>query len=86
MTLSIALAQLNPTVGDLAGNAALIREARDTAARQGADILVCPELCLAGYPPEDLVLRPAFVDAAADTLRQLQREFWQRYAPKRKAR
>ena len=74
MTLSIALAQLNPVVGDVAGNTRLVREARDTAAAQGADLVVYSELVLVGYPPEDLVLRPALVQAAADALRALERE------------
>ncbi|HYC66188.1 MAG TPA: NAD+ synthase, partial [Reyranellaceae bacterium] len=58
--LRVALAQLNPTVGDVEGNLAKVRAARETAARQGADIVVCAELVLAGYFPEDLVLKPAF--------------------------
>ena len=74
MALSIALAQLNPTVGDLPGNAALIRRARDTAAAGGADLVVFSELVLVGYPPEDLVLRPSLVEAAASVLHQLERE------------
>jgi len=73
--LRIAVAQLNPTVGDVAGNLAKAREARADAARQGADIVLFTELFLAGYPPEDLVLKPAFLkicekaaqDFAADT-------------------
>jgi NAD+ synthase len=69
--LTIALAQLNPTVGDIAGNAALVRKARDEAAAAGADLVVFSELVLVGYPPEDLVLRPAFVQAAADVLHAL---------------
>ncbi len=59
----IALAQLNPTVGDVGGNLALVRKARAQAAAAGADLVFFPELFLAGYPPEDLVLRPAFLDA-----------------------
>ena len=74
MTLSIAFAQANPTVGDLAGNAALVRRMRDEAAARGADLVVFPELVLTGYPPEDLVLRPAFLAAVADVLAQLERE------------
>ena len=74
VSLTIAIAQINPTVGDLAGNAALIRRARDGAAALGADIVVCPELAIVGYPPEDLVLRPALVTAAATVLRGLERE------------
>ncbi|WP_028739630.1 NAD+ synthase [Rhizobium mongolense] len=74
-TLQIAVAQLNPTVGDVAGNLAKAREARADAARQGADLLLLTELFISGYPPEDLVLKPAFLraclkaveDLAADT-------------------
>ena len=62
-TLSIALAQLNPTVGDIAGNIAALRRARAAAAKEGAELLVGTELVVAGYPPEDLVLKPAFQDA-----------------------
>ncbi|MBX3502651.1 MAG: NAD+ synthase [Alphaproteobacteria bacterium] len=58
--LSIAIAQLNPIVGDVAGNTAKVRAARAEAARQGADIVIFAELVLSGYPPEDLVLKPAF--------------------------
>lgn len=61
--LAIALAQLNPIVGDPAGNAAKAIAARAEAARQGADVLMLPELFLSAYPPEDLVLKPAFQDA-----------------------
>src|SRR5688500_20304747 len=71
VTLTIALAQLNPTVGDIDGNLTRIRQARDEAAAGGADLVVLPELALIGYPPEDLVLRPSVVDAchaASDTL------------------
>ncbi|MDX8464854.1 NAD+ synthase [Mesorhizobium sp. VK23B] len=61
--LRIAVAQLNPTVGDVAGNLAKAREARADAARQGAHLVLYTELFLAGYPPEDLVLKPAFLKA-----------------------
>ncbi len=61
--LRIAVAQLNPIVGDIAGNLAKAREARADAARQGADLVLFTELFLAGYPPEDLVVRPAFLHA-----------------------
>jgi NAD+ synthase len=74
VSLSIALAQLNPTVGDVAGNLALVRRVRDEAARAGADLVVFSELLLVGYPPEDLVLRPAIVHAAAEALRALEHE------------
>jgi NAD+ synthase len=67
-TLAIGLAQLNPTVGDVAGNLAKIREARSAHGGQ-FDLLVCGELVLIGYPPEDLVLRPAVV---ADTRRAVE--------------
>jgi NAD+ synthase len=59
--LKIASAQLNPTVGDLAGNMAKARGAYERAKGEGADILVLPELLVIGYPPEDLVLKPAAV-------------------------
>ena len=59
--LKIALAQMNQRVGDLEGNAAGMLEVRRKAAAAGADLLVCPELQLVGYPPEDLVLKPEFV-------------------------
>nr|WP_295467418.1 NAD+ synthase [Mesorhizobium sp.] len=61
--LRIAVAQLNPTVGDIAGNLAKARHARGEAARHGADLVFFTELFLAGYPPEDLVLKPAFLAA-----------------------
>lgn len=67
----IALAQINPVVGDLSGNAKLISDAAEVAYRAGAKLLITPELALTGYPPEDLLLRPAFVEAAADALDQL---------------
>ena len=62
--LRIALAQLNPVVGDLAGNAKMAADAHASAKAAGADLIVFPELFLTGYPPEDLVLKPAFQDAA----------------------
>ena len=58
-TLTLTLAQLNPTVGDLPGNAAKILDVWKNAE---SDLVVLPELCLSGYPPEDLVLKPAFID------------------------
>ena len=64
-SLNIALAQLNPTVGDMAGNAKLVREARAKAAAAGADLVVASELIVTGYPPEDIVVRGSFLDAAA---------------------
>jgi len=62
-SLSIALAQLNPTVGDIDGNVARIRAARLASGSGGADLVVGTELCVSGYPPEDLVLKNAFLDA-----------------------
>ncbi|WP_283148243.1 NAD+ synthase [Silvimonas soli] len=59
--MRIALAQINSVVGDLAGNLDLILAAATEARKQGADILLTPELALTGYPPEDLLLRPAFL-------------------------
>jgi NAD+ synthase len=72
--LAIALAQLNPTVGDVAGNADKVRRARATAAGQGADLIIFPEMFIAGYPPEDLVLKPAFQAACRSALETLARE------------
>src|SRR2546421_10970264 len=72
--LAIALAQLNPTVGDVAGNAEKVRRALATAAEQGADLVLFPELFIAGYPPEDLVLRPAFQTACRAAVEALARE------------
>src|SRR4029079_17643721 len=59
----IAVAQLDSVVGDIDGNLARARKARDEARRQGADLVVFSELFIAGYPPEDLVLKPALQDA-----------------------
>jgi NAD+ synthase len=72
--LAIAIAQLNPTVGDVAGNAEKARRARATAAADGADLVVYPELFIAGYPPEDLVLKPAFQAACRAAVEALARE------------
>ena len=70
-SLKIALAQLNPTVGDVAGNAEKVRRARDEAKAQGADLVAFPELFIAGYPPEDLVLKPAFQSACRTAIEAL---------------
>ncbi len=72
--LAIACAQLNATVGDIAGNGGKVRRARDEAASQGADIVVFPELFISGYPPEDLVLKPAFQAACRAEIEKLARE------------
>jgi NAD+ synthase len=71
--LAIAVAQLNPTVGDLAGNAEKARAARADAQRDGADLVAFPELFIAGYPPEDLVLKPAFQAACRARIEELAR-------------
>jgi NAD+ synthase len=68
-TLVVAIAQLNPTVGDIQGNLARIRAARDASA--GCDLLVCAELALIGYPPEDLVMRPAVIEATRHAIEEL---------------
>ena len=72
--LTIALAQLNPTVGDVAGCLDKAREARATAARAGADVVMFAELFIGGYPPEDLVLKPAFQAACRSAVEVLARE------------
>ncbi|MGA8116629.1 MAG: NAD+ synthase [Actinocatenispora sp.] len=70
-TLRIALAQVDPTVGDLTGNATIVREQARRAADEGASLVAFPEMMLTGYPVEDLVFRRSFVQASQDTLRQL---------------
>jgi len=72
--LRIALAQIDAHLGDLPGNAARIRVARAEAARRGADLVVTPEFSIGGYPPEDLVLRPAFCAAAEAEIQALAAE------------
>lgn len=62
--IRLALAQLNPVVGDLIGNSAMCLEAVKTAAKAGADIVVLPEMMITGYPVEDLALRPSFQNAS----------------------
>lgn len=69
--LRIALAQLNPTVGDLDGNVEGMRLAYDTAAAAGCDLIAFGELSITGYPPEDLVLKPRFVDANLSALERI---------------
>ena len=71
---AITLAQLNPVLGDVAGNAAKARAARAQASADGADLVVFPELYLAGYPPEDLVKKPAFQAACRAATEALARE------------
>ena len=71
---TITLAQLNPTVGDVTGNATKARAARLKAKADGADLVVLSELFIAGYPPEDLVLKPAFQSACRTAIEELARE------------
>ncbi|MCQ0988501.1 NAD+ synthase [Jiella marina] len=70
----LALAQFNPTVGDLAGNLAEARAARREAAEAGADLILFTELFIAGYPPEDLILKPAFVTACMEAVEALAKD------------
>src|SRR6516162_6547570 len=72
--LAIAVAQLNPTVGDISGNLEHARKARAEAARDGADLVAFSELFIAGYPPEDLVLKPAFQAACRSAIEALARD------------
>jgi NAD+ synthase (glutamine-hydrolysing) len=72
-TIRISMAQINPIVGDLAGNRDRIIGAINSAKKQGADIVALPELAVTGYPPEDLILKPQFVQDNIKTLRDIQR-------------
>lgn len=72
--MKIALGQINPKVGDLSGNLEKIREAVACARRDGADLLVLPELSLVGYPPRDLLLRRGFLEAAEAAFQEVQKE------------
>jgi NAD+ synthase (glutamine-hydrolysing) len=71
MKLRVALAQINPTVGDFAGNAALIQEAVAKAQKQSAEIIVFPEMIVTGYPVEDLALRPSFQAASITAVEKI---------------
>jgi len=68
------MAQVNPTVGDLAGNASLILSYVEKALDQGAELVVFPELVITGYPPEDLLLKPAFIDDNLKVLDEIARK------------
>lgn len=72
--MKLAIAQLNPIIGDLTGNAKQILDAANSAANQGVSLLLTPELSLCGYPPRDLLLNPSFVESMAITLAQLVQE------------
>src|SRR5690349_15719619 len=69
--LTVALAQINSTVGDLDGNAEKIRAAVESARDAGAQLVVLPELALTGYPPEDLLIKTHFLRSAAERLEDL---------------
>ncbi len=71
--MKFAIAQLNPTIGDLTGNAQQVLDAAHQADRLGAQVLVTTELVLCGYPPRDLLLQPGFIQAMAQTLEDLAR-------------
>ncbi|HSJ17418.1 MAG TPA: NAD(+) synthase [Solirubrobacterales bacterium] len=73
-SLRIALAQINPTVGDIEGNAARITEAIGAARADGAQLVVLPELAIPGYPPEDLLLKRHFLDANRRALEEIAAE------------
>ncbi len=74
MKIRIALAQINPTVGDFDGNVRAIRRMTTEAKKRGAQIVAFPELVLCGYPPEDLLLKPQFLKDCARALRTVARE------------
>src|SRR3569833_3417115 len=71
---TVTLTQINPTVGDIAGNAVKARVARAKAAADGAALVVFPELFLCGYPPEDIVLKPSFQPRCRAAVEELARE------------
>jgi len=71
MKLRVALAQINPTVGDLAGNAGLIADSVNSAQAQGANLIVFPEMIVTGYPVEDLALRPSFQAASIRAVQEI---------------
>ena len=71
MKLRVALAQINPTVGDLAGNAGLIADSVQSAQTQGANLIVFPEMIVTGYPVEDLALRPSFQAASIRAVEEI---------------
>ena len=71
MKLRVALAQINPTVGDLAGNAGLIADSVKSAQAQGANLIVFPEMIVTGYPVEDLALRPSFQAASIRAVQEI---------------
>ena len=69
--MKIALAQINTTVGDFAGNTARLREACERAAELGAELVLAPELAITGYPPRDLLLKSGFIEGNLAALAEL---------------
>ena len=78
--MRIAIAQLNPIVGDIEGNAQRILEAAQTAFNQGAELLLTPELSLCGYPPRDLLLNLGFVEKMSRQLQLLSQQLPEKLA------
>src|SRR5437763_2583883 len=72
--MRLALAQINTTVGDLDGNREKIVQGLTDARNAGSDLVLFPELAVTGYPPEDLLLRPGFIQAAERTVQEIARE------------
>jgi NAD+ synthase (glutamine-hydrolysing) len=72
-TLRIALAQINPTVGDFEGNVSKIIDYIKKARKEGADVVAFPELAITGYPPEDLLLKPKFIEDNLEAMKRVQR-------------
>ncbi len=69
--MRLALAQINPTIGDVAGNTALVLDAMEAARRQRADVVLLPEMALLGYPPRDLLLRDGVIEACEGSVRDI---------------
>lgn len=70
-TLRLGMGQINPTVGDLEGNTRKIIQYIHDARKMGVDLLTFPELAIPGYPPEDFLLMPRFIDANLDSLQEV---------------
>ncbi len=72
--MRVALAQINPTIGDIPGNSRLIRDAIARARDEAADLVILPELSIIGYPPKDLLLKPAVIEACNEALGEIARD------------
>src|SRR5476651_1593520 len=72
--MKVGFAQINPTVGDLTGNADKVLAAYQLAVKHGAEVVLAPELAIAGYPPRDLIFQSRFVPAQLQALEKLERE------------